>query len=256
MTIGMYESRILPSHRPRRYGLLQAADVRLSDPSGTVRWVAGAEMSRFGTELQDVDLTACDVAVSGWDIAEGESKLRLAFTSKLVGQCSSLSGPDTLDRMRANISAEHDALLPYIVDTELILAQTSGVTAQSLASLATRDNPSVNLSALDIVGYAEDVNLPYETVIMVPLGTFQRAADGCSLENGVWRTKAGNALVPHVAGEDVYVVPAPIAVDLMRGGGGDTSEWDYSRNVQRVQSTIIGLIELSDEIIVFDPQPI
>lgn len=255
MTIGMYESRILPSHRPRRYGLLQAADVRLSDPSGTVRWVAGAEMSRFGTTLHNIDLTACDVEVSGWLTTAGESTTRLAFTSKLTGECSSLSGPDTLDSMRANISAEHDALLPYIVDTELILSQTSEFTAQSLTTLATRDNPASALASLDVIGYAEDVNLPYETIIMVPLGIFQRAADGCVLDGSVWRTKAGNAVVPHVAGEDVFVVPAPITIDLMRGGGGDTSEWDYSRNVQRVQSTIVGLIEISDEVIVFDPQP-
>lgn len=255
MTIGMYESRILPSHRPRRYGLLQVADVRRSDPNGVVRWVAGAEMSRFGNALHNVDLTACDVEVTGWNVGTGASEVRLAFTSKLTGECTSLSGPDTLEQMRLNVAAEHSALLPYILDTELVLAQTSGETAQSLATIATRVDPSSDLAAVDVIGHAEDVDLPYETIIMVPLGIFQRAADGCVLDGGVWRTKAGNVVLPHSAGQDVYVVPAPITVDLMFGGGGDEHEWEYSRNVQRVQSTIAGLIEISDEVFVFDPQP-
>lgn len=255
MTIGMYESRILQSHRPRRYGLLQVADVRTSDPSGTVRWPAGAEMSRFGARLHNVDLTACDVEVTGWGVAEGSSTVRLAFTSKLTAECTSLAGPETLDAMRADVMAEHRALLPYVVDTELILAQTSGFSAQALETIATRVNPSASLSAIDVLGHAEDVNLPYETVIMVPLGIFQRATDGCTLVDGVWRTRAGNAVVPHSAGEDVYVAPAPISIDLMFGGGGDDREWDYSRNVQRVQSTVVGLIEIAPEVYVFDPQP-
>ena len=255
MTIGMYLSRILPSHRPRRYGVLQAAEVREADSSGTVRWPAGANVSRFGTTLHNIDLTACDVAVTGWSTTAGETTLRLAFTSKLTGECTSLTGPDTLEEMRLNVAREHGALLPYIVDTELILAQTSGHTDQSLATLATRVNPTGALSAVDVIGHAEDVDLPYETIILIPLGIFHRAADGCVFDGSVWRTKAGNAVVPHVAGEDVYVIPAPITIDLMRGGGGDEREWEYSRNVQRVQSTIVGLVEVSDEVFVFDPQP-
>lgn len=253
MTVGMYESRILSPHRPRRYGLLQAADVTVHT-GDTHRWMAGANMSLFGTTEYSLDLTACDFEVTGWDVAEGTEEQRLAFTSLLTGECQHSSGQEVLEAMQANLRAEHEALLPYILERELIAGSTSGVTAQSLDTLATAVEPTATVVGYEILEHAEAQADKYESMILVPLSKFASVADAAVSDGGVLRTAVGNVLVPHAANETVYVVPMPVKLDLAWTGGPETSHRRLSNTVEAF-STVVGLFEIhNDSLVKFDPE--
>ena len=257
MSIGMPQSRILTPHRPRRYGLAQVIDVTEHSGSEPMRWIGGSNSVEFGMNLHNVTLTACDFAVTGWDNEEGTSASRLAFSSIMSSECAQGSGEDVLLALQTTVQAEHRALLPYILETELLLGQTSGIEEQSLADLATRENPSGSLSGPGIIGYAEDTSVGqlYESIILVPVGAFASLEGAIHKgDDGVWRSAAGNAVAPHAAGEDVYVVPAPISLDLTWKGGPESPSFVRNRNVREVTSTLIGLFEVHHEVVVFDPQ--
>lgn len=255
MTIAMYQSSILAPHRPRRYGLLQVADVEWFEPGSVQRWVAGVDAIQFSVDAHNVDLTACDPAASGFFDYERNSETALefrAFTSVTTANWSTLCGPDASNARMRSMTDEHYALLPYLLDVELILGQIRGTADGSLSDLATRDDPSSDLSGSGVVSYAEDL-ARYESIILVPLGAFADISDGVpSREDGVWRTKAGNVVVPHAAGEDVYVVPAPLSIKLVRP---EVSSWvDHSNNTVEATSVVLGLFEHSPDVFVFDPQ--
>lgn len=255
MTIAMYQSSILAPHRPRRYGLLQVADVRWYEPDTVQRWVAGVDAIQFTVDAHNVDLTACDPPVTGFFDYERNSETPLefrAFTSVTTANWSTLCGPDASNARVQSMRDEHYALLPYLLDVELILGQIRGSTTGSLSDLATRDDPSADLSGAGILSYAEDL-ARYDSIIMVPLGAFADIGDGVlTREDGVWRTLTGNAVVPHAAGEDVYVIPAPLVVRLVRP---EVFTWvDHTNNTVEATSTVLGLFEFSPDVYVFDPQ--
>lgn len=256
MSIGMPQSRILTPHRPRRYGLAQVIDVTEHNGSEPMRWIGGSNSVEFGTTLHNVTLTACDFAVTGWDNEEGSSASRLAFSSIMSSECAQGSGEDVLLALQATVQAEHRALLPYILETELLLGQTSGIEEQSLADLATREDPSSSVSGANIIGHAEDTSVGqlYDSIILVPISLFASLEGAIHRDGEVWRTAAGNAVAPHTAGGDVYVVPAPISLDLTWKGGPESPDFVRNRNVREVTSTLIGLFEVHHEVVVFDPQ--
>lgn len=257
MSHGMNESRILSPHRPRRQGLVTAIEVtEHGAAAGPARWMGGADISYFGQTLHNLDLTACDFAVTGWEVTEGDSAIRKPFTSVLSAECTHLSGEEVLTEQRASLQAEHRALLPYLVETELLLGQTSGLEAQSLSDLATRDNPSSSLSGVGILGWAEDHCDFYESIIAVPIGAYASATGaGVWRDGAVWRTHMGNIVVPHAAGQDVYVIPVPIKMDLMWGVGPSGTDTVHTRNIRQIFSTVSGLFEIHADVVVFDPQP-
>ena len=260
MTIGMYESLILPSHRPRRYGLLQAADVTTYG-SGTQRWLAGVDAVALDVEhLTGIDLTACDPPASGdWDLtatASGGPYEFRAFSSIIRAQCGTTSGPDTLEAMVANTRAEHMALLPDILDRELILGSISGVTTNSLATLATGTNPTGAVTGAALVGHAEALVDQYESIILIPSVLFPAAADAAVLDGSVWRTRSGNVIVPQSADANVYALPAPLMVKLIEPDVSPRSWVERSLNDVEAQSTIMGMFEFrADEVVKFDPTP-
>lgn len=259
MTIGMLESRILPSHRPRLYGLLQAADVTTYG-DGTQRWLAGVDAVALDVEhLTGIDLTACDPPASGdWDLsatASGGPYEFRAFSSIIRAQCGTTSGPDTLEAMVDNTRAEHLARLPDILDDELILGSISGETANSLSVLATGSNPTGAVTGAALVGHAESL-ATYESIIMVPVSLFAAAVDAAFPDGNVWRTKMGNIIVPQSADANVYVLPAPLTIKLVEPDVSPRSWVERSLNDVEAQSTIMGLFEFrADEIAKFDPTP-
>jgi hypothetical protein len=259
MTIGMFESRILPSHRPRPYGLLQVADVTIYG-DGTTRWLAGVDAVALDVErLTGIDLTACDPPASGaWDLsatASGGPYEFRAFSSIIRAQCGTTSGPDTLEAMVTNTRAEHLAKLPDILDDELILGSVSGVTTNSLNTLATGSNPTGAVTGAALVGHAEAL-ATYESIIMVPTALFPAAADAAVRDGDVWRTRIGNVLVPQSADANVYVLPAPLTVRLIEPDVSPRSWVQRDLNDVEAQSTIMGLFEFrADEVAKFDPTP-
>lgn len=259
MTIGMYESRILPSHRPRPYSLLQAASVTTFG-SGTQRWLAGVDAVALDVEhLTGIDLTACDPPASGdWDLsatASGGPYEFRAFSSIIRAQCGTTSGPDTLEAMVDNTRAEHLARLPDILDDELILGSISGETANSLSVLATGSNPTGAVTGAALVGHAESL-ATYESIIMVPVSLFAAAVDAAFPDGNVWRTMMGNIIVPQSADANVYVLPAPLTIKLVEPDVSPRSWVERSLNDVEAQSTIMGLFEFrADEVAKFDPTP-
>lgn len=259
MTIGMFESRILPSHRPRPYGLLQAADVTTYG-DGTQRWLAGVDAVALDVEhLTGLDLTACDSPASGdWDLsatASGGPYEFRAFSSIIRAQCGTTSGPDTLEAMVANTRAEHMARLPNILDDELILGSISGVTTNSLATLATGSNPTGSVTGAALVGHAESL-ATYESIIMVPATLWAAASDALWADGSVWRTKMGNVVVPQTADANVYVLPLPLSIRLIEPEVSPRSWVERSLNDVEAQSTLMGMFEFrADEVAKFDPTP-
>lgn len=253
MTIAMYQSNILAPHRRRRYGLLEAADVTRVSPDETQRWVAGVDAVQFNIDLHNVDLSACDPPTSGFfayaDSTEEPVEFR-AFTSVATARWSLLCGPEASDARVVSMADEHEASLPGVVDRELISGSVSGNTAGSLSQTAVLTNPSGSVSGASLVGYAESL-AAWESVIMVPSTLFAGASDVLTLDGSVWRTATGNTVVPHTADTRVYVIPAPVTVLLTTP---ETSTWvDRSTNRVDATSTVIGLVQCSPDVKMFNP---
>jgi hypothetical protein len=158
--------------------------------------------------------------------------------------------------MVANVAAEHEALLPSLLERELILGTLSGSATGSLSDVATLSNPSGAVSGAGLIGHAEHLSGVYETIIMVPLLQFAAVADYTERVDGVLRTQAGNVVVPHAANGNVYVVPADVVLHLTYPEVSAGSWVEHSLNDAEAQSTVMGLFEFrSDEVVAFDPTP-
>lgn len=262
MTVAMYQSSILASRRPRRYGLLQAITVNRYGEDVVSRWIAGVNSVSLETELiSGVDLTACDPAASGdWDLsatASGGPYEFRAFASIMRAQCSTLSGPDTLNTMVANTTLEHEAQLPYLLERELILGSLSGDGTGYLAAEGSASNPTGTVTGASLIGHAESVSPKYESIILVPLSAFAAAAEFAADDGtGKLRTKLGNIVVPQAADANVYVVPSDIVLHLTWPDVSERSWVERDLNDVEAQSTVMGLFEFRQgEIIKFDPTP-
>lgn len=261
MTIAMYQSSILASRRPRPYGLIQALAVERYGEDVLSRWIAGVDAVSLEVELlTGIDLTACDPPASGdWDLSAtpsgGPYEFR-AFSSIVRAQCTMTSGPDTLDAMVANVAAEHEALLPSLLEKELVLGTLSGSSTGSLSDVATGSNPTTAVAGTTLIGHAEHVSPTYESLILVPLALFAGAAEHTTMVDGVLRTKAGNIVVPQAADANVYVVPTEVKLHLTYPEVSPGSWAERSVNRAEAQSTVMGLFEFrSDEVVKFDPTP-
>lgn len=255
MPIGMPQSRILTPHKPRRYGLPQVIDITEHGADASEnRWAGGSSSVEFHLGVTTVDLLDCDFEVEEWESEANTATSRVAFASTGFGKCSTLSGPDALEALRANVQAEHRALLPFILENELILGASSGETGQSLAGLSTAVDPGADVRGTDLVGVAESLGgEKYEVIILVPIGLWAGVADGAAFrDGGVWRTAAGNLIAPQAADDDVYVIPAPITLDI-KWGNGPESGVERTHNDVEVHSTFLGLFEIHHEVVAFTP---
>lgn len=244
-------STILPAHRRRPYTLMDVISVEYHGKDDQ-RWLAGVNDFLFrATEFIGV-LDACDPGPSGDIVATtaGSDRARRPFASFIKVDCSTLSGRGTLDQMVNWIGREHDAWLPEHLERELVNGTLSGLTAQSLDSLATAGGSA---AAADLIGVAEkessDTMHGVEVIILVPLAEFAEVTRnaGVRWDDGVLRTLAGNIVVPFSSPSNqatAYVVTTAIKVHLGPKNQMIPKNWvDIPTNTEFATSEILGLFE-------------
>lgn len=255
MTIALRESRILPAHRKRPYGLLDVIPVEYHS-SDDLRWIMGVNAFQFNPqELIGEDFTDCDMAVDVDDTFgdpsnnENRNAVFTPFTTMLSLRCSTLSGFGTLDEMERYVGKEHSARLPNHVARELYNGELSGVTTSSLSTLAAS---VMAATPQNIIAVAEAASMALggiEVLILIPALWFTIATEGRVIkEDGIVRTYTGNIVVPFdVETLTVYVVATPLKLHLSPKNIQIPKEFkNITTNTVYATSEMAGLLE-------FDP---